>query len=167
MRRKARKNQSFHGCSLFLNGLKQLNMHAQCSVQVKFKTQTTDVTLHARADFERFIWNINKIKIHTHTSWYEWLVSEYHSGLKTAPFCRTAEARTDHRYQHVAKVETMVWSVMFPKSVTLVSPSFSDVHFVAGPACEGINHRTRIFGKNLKTFDYSSLRKRVIAWDPN
>ena len=55
--------------------------------------------------------------------------------IKTAPFRRTAEARTDHRYQHVADLVTRVCSVMFPKSVSLASPSFSDVHFVTGPVC--------------------------------
>ena len=75
------------------------------------------------------------MKIHIQISWHRCLVSEYHSGLQTAPFCRTAKARTDHRYQHVADVVTRVFSVMFPKSVTLASPSFSDVHFVTGPVC--------------------------------
>ena len=111
-----------------------------------------DVTLHARADLEKF--KSNKIKIHIQTNGHQCLVSEYHSGLKTAPFCRTAKARTDHRYQHVTDVVTRVCSVMFPKSVTLASPSFSDVHFVADSACYDITHRLPIFCKNLKTFDY-------------
>ena len=49
----------------------------------------------------------NKVEMHiqvevSHSGWLRYLVSEYHAGLKTAPFCCTSEAKTDHRYQHVA-----------------------------------------------------------------
>ena len=49
----------------------------------------------------------NKVEVHSqvqvsHSGWFKYLVSEYHAGLKTAPFCCTSEAKTDNRYQHVA-----------------------------------------------------------------
>ena len=97
----------------------------KCTHNVTFKWNSK----HKRnVTCARWLWEVqiksNQINIHIQTSWHQCLVSEYHSGLKTASFCRTAKARTDHRYQHVADVVTRVCSVMFPKSVTLSVAQF-------------------------------------------
>ena len=63
------------------------------NVTFKLKSKQS-LTLHARADFEKFI----RIEVHIQSGWLKCPVSEYHSGLKTAPFCRTSKARTDHGY---------------------------------------------------------------------
>ena len=48
----------------------------------------------------------NKVEVHIQSGWFESSVSEYHSGLKTAPLCCTSEARTNHAYQHVTYAVT-------------------------------------------------------------
>ena len=48
----------------------------------------------------------NKVEVHIQSGWFECSVSEYHSGLKTAPLCCTSEVRTNHAYQHVTDAVT-------------------------------------------------------------